>query len=122
MTSRRESSYGLPLMLTPSSIQMFPAGSNVYLGLCVSRVAPHAICVGETLFVFLHASLSLAEIVQQVQDVVADLPADIAWKPDPQNALRLDWIAQQLAAREEEMLEAPSPRGNVVVRKRLLPA
>jgi len=109
-------------MFSPSSIQMFPAGSNVFLGLCVARVNPHAICVGETLFVFLHANLSLAEIVQSMQGVVADLPADTPWKPDPQNVLRLDWIAQQLAAREEEMLSAPLPRGNVVVRKRLLPA
>ena len=109
-------------MLFPSSIQMFPAGSNVFLGLCAARVAPHAICVGETLFVFLHANLSLAEIVQSMQGVVADLPADTPWKPDPRNALRLDWIAQQLAAREEEMLAAPPSRGNVVIRKRLLPA
>ena len=109
-------------MLFPSSIQMIPAGSNVFLGLCASRVAPHAICVGETLFVFLHANLSLAEIVQSMQEVVADLPVETPWRPDPKNALRLDWIAQQLAAREEEMLSAPPSRGNVVIRKRLLPA
>ena len=109
-------------MLVPSSIQMFPAGSNVYLGLCAARVEPHSFCIGETLFIFLWGDKSLAEIVQSVQQVVDDLPSDTPWRPDPQNALRLDWIAQQLASREEWVLNAPSGRENLVIRKRLLPA
>jgi len=109
-------------MFTPSSIQMFPAGSNVFLGLCTARVQPHSFCIGETLFIFLWGNRSLAEIVQSVQEVVQALPADTPWKPDPHNALRLDWIAQHLAAREEWVLSAPTGRENYIVRKRLLPA
>jgi len=63
----------------------------------------------------------LAQVVQSVQDVVTGLPADTGWTPEPENALRLDWIAQELAAREEALYSAP-PRGRIEVRRRLLPA
>ena len=112
---------GVERMFIPSSIEMFPAGSNVYLGLCSARTETHAFCLGETLFVFLWSGLNLAQIVQSVQDVVTGLPADTGWIPEPENALRLDWIAQELAAREEALISAP-PRGRMEVRRRLLPA
>lgn len=106
----------------PSSIQLLPAGSNIYIGLCNRPMEPHALCVDRTLFVFLDDQGSLAEMVRIIQDVVAELPEDMTWKPEGDSPLRLDWIAQQLAAREEEMLTAVSARPETVVRKRLLPA
>jgi len=107
---------------TPSSIQLLPAGTNVYIGLCSHRIEPHALCVDSTLFVFLHDSASLAELVRSVQEVIETLPADIPWEPEGESPLRLDWITQQLAAREEEMLDSLPRRGNALVRKRMLPA
>ena len=74
-------------MFNPSSIQMFPAGSNVFLGLCTARVQPHSFCIGETLFIFLWGNRSLADIVQSVQEVVQALPADTPWKPDQKSVV-----------------------------------
>jgi hypothetical protein len=106
----------------PSSIQLLPAGTNIYIGLCNRPTEPHALCVDRTLFVFLQDQGSLAEVVRTIQDVVETLPADMPWQPEGDSPLRLDWIAQQLAAREEEMLDAAPTRTNAVARKRLLPA
>jgi len=106
----------------PSSIQLLPAGSNIYIGLCNRPTEPHALCVDRTLFVFLEDQGSLAEIVRTIQDVVAELPVDMPWKSETESPLRLDWIAQQLAVREEEMLSVVSARPDNGNRKRLLPA
>ena len=106
----------------PASIQLLPAGTNIYIGLCNRPTDPHALCVDRTLFVFVQDQGSLAELVRVIQDVVGNLPTEMPWQPEGDSPLRLDWIAQQLAAREEEMLESPPSRTTAVVRKRLLPA
>jgi hypothetical protein len=106
----------------PSSIQLLPAGSNIYIGLCNRPTDPHALCVDQTLFVFLEDQGSLAEMVRTIQDVVERLPADMPWLPDSDSPLRLDWIAQQLASREEDALMTVNTRPEGVSRKRLLPA
>ncbi|MFM7188000.1 MAG: hypothetical protein ACKO14_09310 [Armatimonadota bacterium] len=104
----------------PKPIEMLPAGQNVFIGLCQNLVVPHHLVVGENLFIFLHANMDLSDVVRSVQEVMSELPMNCGWRPvDPNNAIRLDWVAQMMASRE---MPGISHQPRTEIRRRLMPA
>lgn len=93
LSSRRTTHLGIP-----KPINMLPAGDNVYIGFCENNVSPHYLVVGDNLFIFLSASLDVADMVRSVQEVLGSLSPSCGWKPaDASAAIRLDWIAQAMS-------------------------
>jgi len=104
----------------PKPIEMLPAGQNVFIGLCQNQVVPHHLVVGENLFIFLHANMDLSDVVRSVQEVMSDLPMNCGWCPvNPNNAIRLDWVAQLMASRD---MPGISHQPRTEIRRRLMPA
>lgn len=97
-------------------ILMLPAGPRMYVGLCGADVEPHYLVVGGVLFLFLMNVSTLAEFVQEFEELLQKIPESSGWlRQDVANNIRMDKLAEKFALYNNA---AAASTGEMLVRRR----